>query len=86
SGIGPHYPLLFPGWLTPFVKTAENNGTIPAVLQKSIGILEEDGDTAVLLFGTILVLLCYSFVIVFASFTVLAMFLPMIKLITALSS
>ena len=79
------FPLLFPKWLLPLIRMAETNDTIPDTLSYGIEILDEDRNGATLMLGTAVVpLTCFGFLF-FAGLFVIAMFLPLIKLITTLS-
>ncbi|MDR1964472.1 MAG: type II secretion system F family protein [Planctomycetaceae bacterium] len=80
------FPLLFPQWLVPFIQTAEKNGTIPSALKHGTDILEEDQSGAVLFFVTIVVPLFTCLFLFFIPVIVIGLFLPQIKLVTALSS
>jgi type II secretory pathway component PulF len=79
------FPLLFPLWLVPFVQTAEKNDTIPSALKHGIDVLEKDQFGLGLLFSTVFVPIIYFTILNFIGLFFIAMFLPLIKLITALS-
>lgn len=86
SEIIAHYPLLFPRWLAPFVKTAEKNDSIPSALRKGIALLEENGTEITILFGAVFALLCYIATMVIVGITFFALMLPLVKLFLSLSS
>jgi type II secretory pathway component PulF len=83
------FPLLFPRWLVPFVQTAEKKDTIPLALKRGIDILEKDQFGAGFLFRMVFIPITYfillSFITFFIIIFVIGMFLPIIKLTTALS-
>jgi protein transport protein HofC len=79
------FPLLFPRWLVPFVQTAEKNDTIPLALKRGIDILEKDQFGASLLFRIAFIPIVYFVLFCLIILFVIGMFLPLIKLVTALS-
>ncbi len=80
------YPLLFPAWLQPLVRMAEKNDSIPNALRHGLDVLEEERSGSTLILATAVVpFVCFAFLSL-VGFFVTAMFLPLIKLITTLSS
>ncbi|MDR3196479.1 MAG: type II secretion system F family protein [Planctomycetaceae bacterium] len=79
------FPLIFPRWLVPFIRTAEKNDTIPLALRHGIDILEKDQSGISFLFTIVFLPVTYFIIFSFIVFFIIAMFLPLIKLITALS-
>jgi type II secretory pathway component PulF len=79
------FPLLFPRWFVPFVQTAEKNDTIPLALRHGINILEKDQLSNGFLFCTVLLPTIYLVLLGFILLYVIGMFMPFIKIVTALS-
>ncbi|MDR0610899.1 MAG: type II secretion system F family protein [Planctomycetaceae bacterium] len=79
------FPLLFPGWLIPFVQTAEKNETLPSTLKQGIIVLEKDQFSSTFLFHTIFIPIIWFILLFFIPFFVFALFLPLIRIITSLS-
>ncbi|MDR2116424.1 MAG: type II secretion system F family protein [Planctomycetaceae bacterium] len=79
------FPLLFPQWLIPFIQTAEKKNAIPSALKHGVDILEKDQSGIAFLFALFFVPFIYFILLSFLIFVVIAMFLPFIKLVTALS-
>lgn len=80
------YPCLFPLWLAPIVHAAQNdNLTIAISLCRAAESLEEQKRATVAFFESLIIPLLYFPIIFMVFILILAMFLPMIKLITSLS-
>lgn len=79
------FPLIFPCWLVPFVQTAEKNDTVPSALQHGLDVLKADQAGSAFFFYTVFIPIFYFCFLAFFCFVIIALFLPLIKLVTPLS-
>ncbi len=79
------YYWLFPAWLAPMLAADASPEKLSKSLRRAAETVEQQKDTSILLLQTLSLPLFIMFVFSFLGFFVLALFLPLIKLITSLS-
>ena len=79
------YYWLFPTWLAPMIAADNNQGTIPKSLRRAADSVEQQQDASLLFLQAVSLPLFIVITISTIGFFVMAMFMPLIRLITDLS-
>lgn len=81
------FPYLFPVWIAPLIQASlANNRKVSAVLRRAATAVEEQRQINLLFFQSIITPILFLLFMVCIGLSVVAMFMPLIKLITTLSA